>query len=184
MDVVTDKGRGAYVYIDSNAEADRMFGDRFDETMEVAARDVRVEVTLPWYFQMLRFYGEEYSEDPDEVDPQHLAPGDVTVIMQTIKACNAEVVNLADPVSLRVTWDTPIQRQSRSQVIDTTLGDLIAQDHDRLEQVSAVVAFAEALKTGEPADLQRALDAVRVLDMQSDRDFGEIESLLVESGAQ
>ena len=67
---------------------------RFDEVMEVAARAVQVEVTLPWYFQMKKFYGEEWSEDPEEVEPQHLAPGDATLILQTLKACSP-VVSIA-----------------------------------------------------------------------------------------
>jgi len=36
-----------------------MFVDRFDETMEIAARAVQIELTLPWYFQMKKFYGED-----------------------------------------------------------------------------------------------------------------------------
>ena len=178
MDTVTDKGRGAYVYLDSVEEAESILGDRFDETMEIAARDVQVEVTLPWYFQMKKFYGEEYSENPDEVDPQHLAPGDVTVILQSIKACSADVVNDADPVRLRVTWQTPIARQSKEAVIETTLAELLVQDHARLDQASAVVAYAEALKTGARADLDAALAKVRALDMGDDASFAEIAELL------
>jgi Ca-activated chloride channel family protein len=178
MDIVTDMGRGAYVYLDSTDEAERMFGARFDETMEVAARDVRVEVTLPWYFQMKRFYGEEYSENPEEVDPQHLAPGDVTVIMQTVAACSPDVVDGADPVRLRVEWQSPIERQPREAVIETTIGALLDQDHARLEQAAAIVAFAEALKTGAAAELDAALDSVRALDAADDPRFAEIEELL------
>jgi Ca-activated chloride channel family protein len=180
MDVVTDMGRGAYVYLDSTEEAERMFGARFDETMEVAARDVRIEVTLPWYFQMKRFYGEEYSENPEEVDPQHLAPGDVTVVMQTIKACGPDVVNLADPVRLEVEWSTPLGRLPRSTAIETTLGELVAQDHRRLDEASAIVAFAEALKTGASADLAVALQKVQALEADGDDKFAEIEDLLAE----
>jgi Ca-activated chloride channel family protein len=178
MDVVTDMGRGAYVYLDSEDEAEVMFGDRFDETMEIAARDVRVEVTLPWYFQMQRFYGEEYSEDPEEVDPQHLAPGDATVILQTIRACDAEIVDPADPVRLRATWQTPLARQSREAVIEATVGELLAQDHGRLDEARAIVGYAEALKTGDRADLTSALQAVRALPGAAQPSFAEIAGLL------
>jgi Ca-activated chloride channel family protein len=50
MDAVTDAGKGAYVFIDGPAEADRMFGEHFLANVEVAARDVRMELTMPWYF--------------------------------------------------------------------------------------------------------------------------------------
>jgi Ca-activated chloride channel family protein len=179
MDIVTDMGRGAYVYLDTVAEAEVMFGDRFDETMEVAARDVRVEVTLPWYFQMLRFYGEEYSEDPEEVEPQHLAPGDTTVILQTIRACDASVVDAADAVKLKVTWQTPLARQARETVLETTVGALLAQDHGRLEEARTIVAFAEALKTGDAVDLEGALGRIESLPTEGQAALAEIRELLV-----
>jgi Ca-activated chloride channel family protein len=179
MDVVTDMGRGAYVYLDTVAEAEVMFGDRFDETMEVAARDVRVEVTLPWYFQMLRFYGEEYSENPEEIEPQHLAPGDTTVILQTIRACDASVVDAADPVKLKVNWETPLARQARETVLETTVGALLEQDHTRLEEARTIVAFAEALKTGDAVDLQGALGRIESLPSEDQGALAEIRELLV-----
>lgn len=48
MDTVTDKGRGAYVYLDTIEEAAKMFTARFDETMDVAARAVQVRLDLPF----------------------------------------------------------------------------------------------------------------------------------------
>jgi len=50
-----------------------MFVDRFDEVMDVAARAVQVELRLPWYLGIQRFYGESYSTNPAAVEPQHLA---------------------------------------------------------------------------------------------------------------
>jgi Ca-activated chloride channel family protein len=178
MDTVTDRGRGAYIYLDSEEEAQRMLGDRFDETMEVAARNVQIELTLPWYFQMLRFYGEEYSEEKAEIEPQHLSPGDTTVLLQTIRACDPSIVQGTDPVRLRVTWQTPLGREDREQIVETTVAGLLDQDHARLAQAKAVVAFAEALKTAQPADIQSALSAVQSLGLAADPDFAEIESLL------
>src|SRR5690606_14876854 len=61
MDDVTDAGKGASVFIGSEQDAAQMFGERFLETMGVAARDVRVELTLPPGFEIVSFSGEEYS---------------------------------------------------------------------------------------------------------------------------
>ncbi|MBW2277191.1 MAG: VWA domain-containing protein [Deltaproteobacteria bacterium] len=41
MDTITDAGKGAYVYVDTTAEANKMFGDRFLSNIEVAAKDMR-----------------------------------------------------------------------------------------------------------------------------------------------
>ena len=92
MDVVTDAGRGAYVFLDSQAEASRSLGEGFVRHVEVAARDVQVELTLPPSFQMLEFHGEEYSEDPEEVEPQHLAMDDAMVFHQVLESCAPEVL--------------------------------------------------------------------------------------------
>jgi Ca-activated chloride channel homolog len=58
MNTVTDYGRGAYLFIDSKAEADRMFGERFAEVFDVAALNVRVSATLPPGVTIKKFYGE------------------------------------------------------------------------------------------------------------------------------
>lgn len=164
MDVVTDAGRGAYVYLDSIAEAEAMFTERFDEVMEVAARGVNLELTLPWYFQMHEFYGEEYSEDPKEVEAQHLSPSDVMVFNQVLKACDASVVNEADAIAIKATWETPITREP--MVLDhvATVGELLGGETAQLRMGKAIVAYAEALKTGATEDIASAQAALSAVD--------------------
>src|SRR5690606_738019 len=57
MDAVTDAGKGASVFIGSEVDAEQMFGQRFLEIMGVAARDVRVELTMPPGFDLVSFSG-------------------------------------------------------------------------------------------------------------------------------
>ncbi|MEZ4313958.1 MAG: VWA domain-containing protein [Polyangiaceae bacterium] len=179
MDTVTDKGRGAYVYLDSKEEASRMFIDRFDETMEVAARGVQVELTLPWYFQMQKFYGEEYSENPEEVEPQHLAPSDAMIFNQVLKACDPAVVVDTDPVVLRVTWKTPLTYLEKETSIETTVGDLLSGPAPHLAKGQAIIAYAEALKTGDSAALHEALVKVDAANGSgADPELTEIAKLI------
>jgi Ca-activated chloride channel family protein len=159
MDTVTDDGRGAYVYVDSLDEADHIFVERFDEVMEVAARGVQVELTLPWYFEMHKFYGEEYSTDPKEVKPQHLAPSDAMIFNQVVKACDPAVVNLADEVSVKATWETPLTYVLDETSVTITLDQLLNGETEQLHKGKAIVAYAEALKTGLAADLAAAHEA-------------------------
>ena len=156
MDVVTDKGRGAYVYLDEPEEATAMFADRFDETMEVAARGVQVELTLPWYFQMFKFYGEEYSSNAAEIEPQHLAPGDAMVFDQVLKACDPSVINTSDVVGIRVTWESPLSYIKHETTLQMTVAELLAVDKSALRKGMAIVAYAEALKTGDHDQLNAA----------------------------
>jgi len=178
MDAVTDAGRGAYVYVDSEDEARHMFVERFDEVMEVAARAVQVELTLPWYFQMHKFYGEEYSENPEEVDPQHLAPSDAMVFHQVLRACDPAVVVDADEVKVAVRWQQPITYSEHETSFATTVGALLAGDADRLLKGKAIVAYAEALRSGEQADLQAAHQRIEAAGASSDPELAEIAKLI------
>ncbi len=179
MDTVTDEGRGAYVYVDSEQEATTMFTDRFDEVMEVAARAVQVELTLPWYFQMQKFHGEEYSTNPEEVKPQHLAPSDAMVLNQVIRACDPTIVGTHDTVQVKVTWETPLTYQQQEQTISLTMQQLATANKDQLIKGKAIVAYAEALKTGSASDLAAALQAVNDANPYgNDLELNEIATLI------
>jgi Ca-activated chloride channel family protein len=179
MDVVTDAGRGAYVYVDSVAEAEHLFVDRFDEVMEIAARGVQVELTMPWYFQMHKFYGEEYSENPEEVTPQHLAPSDAMIFNQVLKACDPAVVDDQHTIEVKATWETPLSYQPMETSVSFTVAELLAASKDQLVKGKAIVAYAEALKSGLNADLNAAHDVVTAANAGGDDpELSEIAALL------
>ncbi|MBW2454381.1 MAG: VWA domain-containing protein [Deltaproteobacteria bacterium] len=179
MDTVTDEGRGAYVYVDSIDEATSLFVNRFDEVMEVAARGVQVELTLPWYFEMHKFFGEEYSENPAEVKPQHLAPSDAMIFSQIIRACDPNEVVLSDQVTVKATWETPLTYALDETEITMTLDQLLSGDTVQLHKGKAIVAYAEALKTGTNPDLTAALTVVEGANPNnSDAELNEIADLI------
>lgn len=149
MDAVTDRGRGAYVFVDTDAEARAMFGPRFVEAVDLAARAVRLELTLPWYMRVAEFSGEAVSGDPGAVEPQHLAPNDAMVFRQVLQACSPDVVAPGDRVRLRATYETP-DRRPASEALDVTMADLLDAGDAELRRGRAVVAWAEALKRVEP----------------------------------
>ena len=189
MDVVTDAGNGAYVYLDSFDEADKILGGRFDEVMGVAARDVQVKVTLPWYFKMLEFHGEEYSTDPAKVKPQDLAPGDSMVFHQLLRACDAAQIQNADSIEVEATWKDPITFAPLSTKTTQTMATLFTGADAELRRGRAIVAYAEALKavakstvpaSGRRALLDKAILAVDQADPgNTDPDLKEIRALLV-----
>ncbi|HRI71801.1 MAG TPA: VWA domain-containing protein [Polyangium sp.] len=145
MNKVTEAGRGAYVYLDTVGEAQKILADRFDETMDIAARSVQVELTLPWYFAVK---GESIEGPPSStpVDPQHLAPNDAMVFLLQTTACDPNVYNRSDNVRVRVSWRTPITYQSRASEINVPLNSLVGTNLPRIAKSRAIVAFAEALK--------------------------------------
>lgn len=179
MDVVTDEGRGAYVYLDKPSEAHAILANRFDEVMEVAARGVQLQLTVPWYFQMQKFYGEEYSENPLEVKPQHLAPGDTMVLLQTLKACDPSLLVGSDPIQIVATWQTPVLHQPQSITLQTTVDALLAAPAPRMPKGKAIAAYADALKAGAAAELTTARTKILEANVSgTDADLMEMQSLV------
>jgi Ca-activated chloride channel homolog len=179
MDVVTDKGRGAYIYLDKPEEAQQMFVDRFDETMEVAARGVQVEVTLPWYFKIDKFYGEEYSENPEEIEPQHLAPSDAMIFNQVVKACDASMVKQDDTITFKAKWVTPLSYIPQQTEVTMRVDELLATDKAALAKGKAIVAYAEALKAPTLDALKAARARVVATNTGgTDKELIEIQGLI------
>lgn len=161
MNTVTDAGRGAYVYLDTTSEAKNMFGKRFDETMDIAARSVGVELRLPWYMGIQKFYGEEYSTDPEVIEPQHLAPDDAMVFNQVVAPCAASAFDGADPVEVVVRWQLPTGHAKQETSAKTTLGALLSTPPKYLAKAKAIIAYAEALKN--PATAKQELAKAKQL---------------------
>ncbi|GEM_PF-873244 len=166
MNVVTDRGRGAYVYRDSAAEAEKMLGDRFLQVVDLAARAVRLEMTLPWYVAVTKHCSEQSSIDPIEVRPRQLGPNDAMPFFQILHACDASLLRGDDHDRLRATREEPLARRVREAVLDARLDDL-AGDDARFAQAAAVAGHAEALVqahilTGQEREgvLTKALAAV------------------------
>lgn len=178
LDSVTDAGRGAYVFIDTNDEAERLFGQRFDEVMDTAARSVQVTVDLPWYFEVLAFYGEEYSEVASEVEPQHLAPNDAMVFHQIVAPCG-DVYSELDEVTITVDWIDPISYEAKQTSLTAPIGDLTPKaPSPELLKGKAIIRYAEALRSGQPDDLLAAATSIAASNKGDDLDLTEMVELL------
>ena len=184
MNTVTDKGRGAYVYLDSEQEAQTIFGPRFDETMEVAVRDIRLELTLPWYFMLKSTSAEQTSTNPAAVDPQYLAPNDAIIFNNTLVPCSASQVNPNDQIRARVTYSRPLTHEAGEDFVNCTVSGLMGGTTTELKKGSAVVAYAEGLKpkssyAENAALLNKALALADVADPDHvDYELNEIRSLI------
>ncbi len=193
MDTVTDWGKGASIFIDSPAEAEKMFHDRFLATMEVTALDVRVEMTLPPYFDMDQFFGEEYSENPDEVEPQHLSPNDAMIYQQLIKTTQPKQVYASYTIGLNVTYTDAITGAQGTESTSSTLQSLVFDPCDELRKGDAIVQYVQTLgrvyqmaiagsQDVAAAELcDEAIDAIETsASILVDADLTEIASLLTE----
>ena len=145
MDVVTDAGKGAYVFVDEAAEAEHVFGTDFLANMMVVARNVRLQLTLPWHFGIKSFHGEEYSGNPAEVEPQHLAPNDAMTFHQIVSSCDPQHITVCDTVTARVEWTDPITGEAGSDERTVPFQDVLVEDEAMLRKSDVVVGYAKAL---------------------------------------
>jgi Ca-activated chloride channel homolog len=190
MNQVSDAGKGAYVYIDTAEEADRLFGDdeRFLTVMEVAAREVQLSVTLPAGYVLEVFHGEEVSGDPSEVEPQHLSPDDAMLYHFAIADCDAGNHDGSELFQFSVDWIDPVTRATNTDTIDMTLDEMVAEAGSQLLKADAVVAYAQALVRAPrlpSAERDPYLDEVieqveDAYDVTLDEDLLEIADLLQE----
>ncbi len=188
MDTITDAGKGAYVYIDTEDEAGRTFGDdeRFLTVMEIAAREVQLSMTMPGGYVMDEFHGEEYSEDPEEVEPQHLAPGDAMLYHFDLMDCATELHDGSEVFEFAVTWIDPVTREERVITTELSVEEMIDEAGAQLRKANVVVDYAQALTGvwGLPAAERAAfLDAlIQEADAayveSGDADLAEIADLL------
>ncbi len=142
MDQVTDAGKGAAFYIANADEAERMFNGRFMKNMGVAAMDVRVKVELPQGWQITRFAGEQISQDPKEVEPQHLAPGDSMVFNAVLNGCGSTPAESAK-FKVTATFTDPATFERRQVVTEMSANDMLKADAKQLVKGTAIVAYAD-----------------------------------------
>lgn len=188
MNDVTDAGKGASIFIPSADEAWKVFGDDFENTMAIAGRDVQVELKMPPGFEIVKFSGEEFSGDPEEVEPQHIAPNDAMVFHQQVQTCAPELVDDAAEITVTASWEDPWSLESKQVSQTWTWAELAGGDQGLLLKGAAVLAYAESLhayrKAASSDDKQLALvpaiEAVALAQaaLPEDADLVEIGQVL------
>lgn len=178
MDVVTDLGKGASVFIPDEVEAWKVFGDDFVNTFDVAVRDVQVQVDFPPGFEIAEFSGEEYSPDPQEIEPQHLAPNDSMVFLQRLETCAPELVSDESELTVTVRYKDAHTFEARELSVTRSFGELLSETSPQLEKGLAIFKYAQLFRgevTKEEAFAQ--LEAAELL-LPGDPDLAEVRMVL------
>jgi Ca-activated chloride channel homolog len=165
MDAVTDRGRGAYAFVDSEGEIDRLLSDEsFVATFDVAVKDVRLKMVLPPRFTVEEFHGEQISSVASEVIPQYLSPNDQMIYHLSV------VTDLPEEKAQQAEFEfevefTPVPGQKQTTSVKRSVGQMQSENR-RILKGDALVRYAEALKKiGFPfeehrQENQKALDEV------------------------
>lgn len=153
MEKLADKGNGNYAYVDDLDEAQRVFVEHLTGTLQVIAKDVKLQVEFdPKVVSRYRLIGYENRGltkrdfDDDKKDAGEIGAGHTVTALYEIKITDEEAESLG---SLRVRYKAP--RGSRSELLERPLPTtLIRSAYDeaapptRLSMVAA--AYAEKLR--------------------------------------
>ncbi len=142
LDKLTEKGKGAYVYLGSEAVVDRVFGLGFESLTRTIAHDVRFALTLPDSLAVEKFYGEEASTNPDDIQPINYYAGTTQLFLQDLAAREPKK---GDPVQLTISWKDAATGQAREQAFTTTVGRLLAADSHNVDKAQALMAWTDML---------------------------------------
>jgi len=180
LDEISDEGRGAYFIIDSPAEAERKLrGGAFLAAVDLAAREVELELTLPEGIVIDEFHGEQISQDQEDVWPQHLAPNSQMLYSFQLIDC-ADGADLESRViGMRVQWLEPFTGAAQETELSISVADLLGNPTRNVLKADAIVRYSRLLG-GQPLD-PALIPEVR-LALPTDDDLEEIEQLMTQAG--
>ena len=185
LDEATQYGRGAYAYVDNEAEAEALFKNRFDRLFGVLYDDLRVEVNLPAFLRKI-----ESAVPPDVGSgaPQVLPPGATLRWLVRLESCDplAYKYYLGKPVTATAYFVDPVTREALPTVtgsVDSTPQPL-ATSLPALDKALATKAYVEALQSVNKQRVLAALAAVEkaksanAAGSGADSDLAEMAALL------
>ena len=144
MDGLTDRGRGAYVFLDGHEEIARLLEPRqLVATFDVAVKDVRLKQVLPPGWSIEAFHGEQISARKAAVVPQYLGPNDQMIYHLVVKTAKPEQAS-AQPFEFEAEY-RPIGGEARVITAKTTLAEMLTRS-ERVAKGDAIVRYAEAFK--------------------------------------
>ncbi|MCA9618570.1 MAG: von Willebrand factor type A domain-containing protein, partial [Myxococcales bacterium] len=153
MEQIADKGNGNYFYVDRLAEAKRVFVDELTGTLQVIAKDVKIQVDFdPQVVERYRLIGYENRAltarqfDDDRVDAGEIGAGHSVTALYEVRLAKDASGALG---TVRVRYKEP--NGAESKLVETSLRRSILRDEtgemSSPSQLSLVAAqFAEKLR--------------------------------------
>ncbi|MBN2494444.1 MAG: von Willebrand factor type A domain-containing protein [Deltaproteobacteria bacterium] len=152
MEQLADKGNGNYSYIDTFSQAKRVFGEQLMGTLQVIAKDVKVQVEFnPRTVTRYRLIGYENRDIADEdfredkVDAGEIGAGHMVTALYEIESSNPR----GHLATVRVRWKQPEGGRADERAFDLE-PDHMAQDFEQaspdFKRAVAAAALAENLR--------------------------------------
>lgn len=143
LDQLTERGKGAYVFLGSEEEVDAVFGQRFTSLIVTIANDVHFKLHLPPSLAMNTFYGEEASTVKERVQAIHYFAGTSQMFLSDLRAKNG-TLPVTDDIMVSVEYDDPQSGKKQVEEFVWRLGD-IAGHAPNLDKAMLVSHFAREL---------------------------------------
>jgi len=149
LDHLTERGRGAYVFLGSPLEVDAVFGSRFVSLIETIADDVHFKLELPPSLALTTFYGEEASTQKERVQAIHYFAGTSQLFLSDLRSRDGRVP-VEDDLKVTVEYHDPESGRARVEEFVWNIGQ-VAGRAPNLDKARLLSTFALRLK--EAAEL-------------------------------
>lgn len=161
LDRLTERGRGAYLFLGSEQATDRVFGRDFVSLLETVARDVRFKLVLPPSLRMKTYYGEEASTVREDVKAIHYFAGTTQLFLSDLE--QARPLDDREAVVLEVEFKDVVSGAARRERFELPLGDLQRSPGPNPAKGKALMALTDLLGALGPVAPRRVpLTAGRV----------------------
>jgi Ca-activated chloride channel family protein len=180
-----DKGNGHYVYIDTIAEAKKVFEDNLTGTLQVIGRDVKVQVDFnPEVVRSYRLIGYENRDVPDEkfrddkYDGGEIGAGHSVTALYELKLWPDREGNVATTYIRYKHADTSAVTEFKSHIAVEDFDRNFDGSSSEFKLAATVTEFAEILRKSywaKGATLDRVLERAQHLSREFEGDGDVIE---------
>jgi len=189
-----DKGNGYYAYIDTIAEAKRLFEENLTGTLQVVARDVKVQVDFnPDVVRSYRLIGYENRDVPDDkfrddkYDGGEVGAGHSVTALYELKLWPGKSGTAATTFVRYKDPDTRAVTEFKSSIGTSQLNESFDESSDEFALAATVGEFAEILRKSywaKGAKLDTVLERAQKLSdrFKADADVIELVDLISKAG--
>ncbi len=144
LDKLTERGKGAYVFLGSEAEVDAVFGPRFISLLETTAMDVHFQLHLPPSLRMNVFYGEESSVVKEDVQAIHYFANTSQLFLSDLMARGGKL-RPQDQIMLTIEYEDPETGTKMLEERAFALGEALQEDAFNVRKGRLLIGWADRL---------------------------------------
>jgi len=144
LDRLTERGRGAYVFLGSEDEVDRIFGPEFVSLLETSAVDVHFRLHLPPSLRLDRFHGEESSTEKSDVQAIHYFANTSQLFLSDL-VTRGDKIRPQDSIMLTIEYRDPETEKQRIEEVAFGLGEILG-DAPNVQKARLLMQWADGLE--------------------------------------